>query len=619
MIQDHKGLHDRLAVLWVLIASAGGILGLRLVHLQIIRNVEYELAAERNRTQLIYQTAPRGRFYDRSGAAIATNQPAFSLIYLPRRGKSREGLASLAEELGRHLNQDPEELLETLEQAVQEQSALRLAENIPPQAMFTLSELKTVYPGVDLVVEARRYYPFGRFASHLIGYMGKMDPRSWRELKSRGYRADSRIGRMGLEQAFEAELRGRDGGIRMEVDAQGRLKRILERIPWEPGSDVHLTLDAPAQKAADEGLAKSKTGRGAVVALDPRSGAIRALSSAPDFDPNAFLSTDPEEFRSATSALHEFNNAISGTYPPGSTFKIITGAAGLEEGRFDEHETVFCPGYFELGRKIFLCWEHKGHKKVAWLEALTRSCDVFFYKMGLKTGGALIEKYSKAFGLGSRTNIALKGEAAGNPFGPQARAARRAGWYDGDTVNLSIGQGELLVTPVQMAVAAAAVANRGTVWRPHYTERIDYAGGLPEYRQKPEKLGEVALKPATWDLLHEALGLVVSSGTGAAARVPGLEVRGKTGTSQNPHGADHAWFVAFANRPGEPSELAVAVLVEFGEHGSSAAAPIAREVIKAYYGIQDKRHAPVVRSTAALAVPLPARPAPVAPPPGVLR
>lgn len=619
MIQDHKNLHDRLALLWIFTAAGGVVLGLRLVHLQVIRNVEYELAAERNRSQLIYQAAPRGRFYDRNGVALATSQPAFSLIYLPGKGRDKAGLESLASELARHLNRDPAELLETLKQAQREEAALRLAENIPAKAMFKLSELKTIYPGVELVVEARRYYPYGRFASHLLGYMGKMDPRSWKELKGRGYRADSRVGRMGLEQAFEAELRGRDGGLRMEVDAQGRLKRILERIPWEAGSNIHLTLDLATQKAADEGLRRSLTGRGAVIALDPRSGAIRALSSAPDFDPNALLSTDPEEFKAATQDLPEFNSAISGTYPPGSTFKIVTGAAGLNEGRFDTEESVACPGYFELGKKIFLCWEAKGHKKVAWLTALQNSCDVYFYKMGLKTGGASIEKYAKAFGLGAKTNIALKGEKAGHLFGPTARAARQAGWYDGDTVNLAIGQGELLVTPIQMAVLAAAVANRGTLWRPYYTSRIEYVGGLPEYVQKPEALGEVHLQEAVWNDLHRALALVVSSGTGRAAIIPGLEVRGKTGTSQNPHGADHAWFVAFANRPGELSELAVSVLVEFGEHGSSSAAPIAREVIKAYYGITDKRPAAVSRSTGTLAAPLPARPAPMPSPHGAPR
>ena len=291
MIHNQSFLQERLAALAIVIYVAGGALGVRLVQLQILRNEEYRVAAERNRTQVITQNAPRGRIYDRNGVALATNQPAFSLIYLPGKKKDAD-LKPLAKHLARELNQDAEELFETLQQAVREETALRLAENLPSRAMFRLSELKTIYPGVDLVVEARRYYPFGPFASHLLGYMGKMDARSWRELKSKGYRADSRIGKMGLEQLFERELRGRDGGIRMEVDAQGRLKRVLERIPWEAGSNLHLTIDAAVQKAADDGLRKSPTGRGAVVALDPRNGDILALSSAPDFDPNALLSSD---------------------------------------------------------------------------------------------------------------------------------------------------------------------------------------------------------------------------------------------------------------------------------------------------------------------------------------
>ncbi len=591
MIENQGTLQERLRVLWSVIALAGGVLGLRLVQLQILERAEYALAAERNRTQIIYKTAPRGRILDRNGSAVATSQPAFSLIYLPGRGQERVDLEPLARSLAQELDQDPEDLLDRLHDAVREQGALRLAENLPPQTMFRLSELKTIYPGVDLVVEARRYYPYGRFASHLLGYMGKMDQRSWRELKGKGYRADSRIGRMGLESVFERELKGRDGGIRMEVDAQGRLKRVLERIPWEAGSNIHLTIDAAAQKAADEGLRASPTGRGAVVALDPRSGAILALSSAPDFDPNDFLSSDPDVVRKTSSDVPEFNHAIAGTYPPGSTFKPVVGAAGLNEGRFGTEESVYCPGYFELGSKIFLCWEHKGHKKVSWWAGLMNSCDVYFYRMGLKTGGSLIEKYTRMFGFGAETKIALKGEKRGSVFGPQARARTKRGWYDGDTVNLSIGQGELLVTPIQMAVMTAAIANGGALWRPHYTDRVVYADGRPEYKQKPEKLGQVALKDSVWRDLRDAMRLVVSSGTGKSALIEGLDVVGKTGTAQNSAGDDHAWFIAYAARPGEPSAVAVVVLVENGGHGSSVAAPIAKRIMMAAYGIPEKRTA----------------------------
>ena len=606
-IQAHHALKDRLNAVWIVAALAGAVLGLRLMQLQLVDHLEYNMAAESNRTKMIYQTAPRGRIYDRNGVPLATNAPAFSLIYLPRSLKDTSELKPLSRELGRQLGQDPDKLLDTLEQAEREETALRLAENLPPKTMFRLSELKTIYPGIDLIVEARRYYPFGRFASHLLGYMGKMDARSWRELKNKGYRVDSRIGRMGLEAIFENELRGRDGGIRMEVDAQGRMKRILERIPWEPGSDIHLTIDKDIQQAADDGLHHCISGRGAVVVLDPRSGAILALSSAPDFDPNALLSSDPSVVSKTVADLPEFNHAISGTYAPGSTFKTIVSAAGLETGKINPKETVFCPGYFQLGKRIFKCWNHKGHGAVDFLTALEQSCDVYYYRMGLRMGGDLIEKYARMFGLGQKTDVALRGEVSGHLFGPRTRALANRGWYDGDTVNLSIGQGELLVTPIQMADVAAAIASRGTLWRPHYTERIVYNDGRPDYVQKPERSGQIKLSDKTWDLLWHAMQLVVTSGTAHAEIIPGLTVMGKTGTAQNPHGKDHSWFIGFARRNGEPTPtLALAVLVENGGESWDSANPIARKVLMAAFHISEKQRAAPAAVGPALRPPMPA-------------
>ena len=587
------GPRERLEILWWVVAAAGATLGLRLAQLQILDSAEYRAMAERNASQMIYQAAPRGRIYARpddahpEGVPLATNQPSFSLIFLPGKGRARQDLEPLARELGRQLGRDPQDLLETLEEAEREQSAARLAENLPTSTMFQLSELKTLYPGVDLITEARRYYPFGRFASHLLGFMGKMNPREWRDRKTKGYRADSRIGKMGLESAFEEELRGRDGGIQMEVDAQGRLKRMLGQIPWEAGSNIHLTIDAAVQKAADDSLRKSITGRGAAVAIDPRNGDILAMSSQPDFDPNALLSTDPEEVKRTSHDLPEFNNAIAGAYPPGSTFKPIVGLAALSEGRITSDQSFFCPGYFNLGDHTFHCWDHKGHKSVSWLMGLAQSCDVYFYNVGLKTGGALIERYARAFGLGQRTSIALRGEKAGHLFGPETRRKSGKGWYDGDTLNLAIGQGELTVTPLQLAVVAAALANRGTVWRPHYTQKIVYVAGRPDFVQKPERLGQVYATEAAWNLVQKGLEVVISSGTGYPAKIPGLVVSGKTGTAQNPHGEDHAWFIAYAARPGEQPTIAIAVLVENGGHGGVTAAPVAKKMILARFGMPD--------------------------------
>jgi penicillin-binding protein 2 len=587
------GRRERLEILWLVIAAAGAALGLRLSQLQILDSAEYRLMAERNASQMIYQAAPRGRIYARpdsehpEGVPLATNQPAFSLIFLPGKGTARQDLEPLARELGRQLGRDPQDLLETLEEAERDKSAARLAENLPTATFFQLSELKTLYPGVDLITEARRYYPFGRFASHLLGFMGKMNPHEWRDRKTKGYRADSRIGKMGLEGAFEDELRGRDGGTQMEVDAQGRLKRELGNIPWEPGSNIHLTIDAAVQKAGDDALRKSITGRGAAVAIDPRTGEILAMSSQPDFDPNALLSTDPEEVKRTSHDLPEFNNAIAGAYPPGSTFKPIVSLAALNEGRITANETFYCPGYLKLGSSIFHCDNHKGHGSIAFLMGLAESCNVYFYNVGLKTGGAAIERYASAFGIGQKTNIALRGEKSGHLFGPETRRKTGKGWYDGDTLNLSIGQGELTVTPLQMAVVAAALANRGKVWRPHYMQKIVYVDGRPDFVQKPELMGQVLAKASAWDLVQKAMEITVSSGTGYSARVPGLIVAGKTGTAQNPHGEDDAWFISYAGRPGEVPSIAIAVLVENGGHGAVAAAPVAKKMILASFGMPD--------------------------------
>lgn len=595
---------ERLEILWYCIAAAGLVLGLRLAQMQLVQAAEWRQAAERNRSQMIHQNAPRGRIYDRNGVPVATNAPAFSLIFLPGKDRRRQDLKPLADELARQLDRDPETLLESLEQAVREESAVRLAENLPTQTMFRLSELKTIYPGVDLIVEARRYYPFGRFASHLIGYMGKMGQAEWRKRKPMGYRVDSRTGRLGLENIFEDELRGRDGGLRMEVDAQGRLKRVIDKIPFEAGSNVHLTIDAAVQRAADEGLRGTSTGRGGAVAIDPRNGDLLAMSSQPDFDPNAFLSTDPGEVQSTVVGLSEFNNAISGAYPPGSTFKPIVGLAALSEGRVKPDDSVFCPGHFEIGGRTFLCWEHKGHKRVSWLMGLALSCDVYFYTTGLKVGGAAIERFARDFGLGTPTKIPLKFEKGGHLFGPETRKKAGKSWYDGDTLNLAIGQGELTVTPLQMAIAAAALANRGSVWRPRYIQKIVYADGRPDSVMDSERRRVVAAGKEAWDEVQRGMEVVVSSGTGGGVRIPGLIVAGKTGTAQNPHGEDHAWFIAYAAKPGEPASIAIAVLVENGGHGGSTAAPVVRKMILAHFGMQDP-NAPRAAAPAPALVPAP--------------
>ncbi len=587
-----RGLqHERLTLMWIAIYCGVAILAVRLLHVQVIRNVYYSRVAERNRTQLIPQAAPRGRIYDRNGVVIATNRPTFSLIYLPGETKDIGRLRVLARSLAGEVHQDEEAILGLLKEAQREESAIHLAENLPLKAMFKLSELKTIYPGVDLIVEARRHYPNKNLAAHLLGYMGRMNKRNWKKLRNRGYRVDSWIGISGIEKLFEDELRGVDGQIRMEVDAQGRLRRKLGHVPWRQGANVHLTLDTKIQMALEEGLRSSPTGVGGGVVIDPRNGEILAMASAPDFDPNLFLLPEWDEAKRALKNFPAFNRAISGTYAPGSTFKIVVGAAMFEEEKVDPEDKVYCPGWFRLGNRTFKCWEKRGHKKVDWMGGITHSCDVYFYTQGLVAGGRLIEAYAKKFGFGRSTRVGLSGEKGGNLFGPESRKKRA--WYRGDTVNQSIGQGGWLATPMQMAVIIAAVANEGVLWRPRFTDRIERGDGGIVYRQKPEVLGRLEFKAETWKLIHDGLFSVVKNGTGRRVNIRGLHVAGKTGTSQNPLGEDHAWFIAFAGKEGEAASVAVSVLVEHGGHGSSAAGPIARKVIETAFGMaKPKRRRP---------------------------
>jgi len=598
---------ERLEILWTLAWAAGLLFLLRLTGIQVLQSSHYRELAEKNRTQVIAQSAPRGRIISSDGELIAASKPSFTLVYFPGAEVQASYADRLAEALAGPLGMKQEDLRSSLRRAVTRETPARIAENLSVSAMFAISELKNIYSGIDVITEARRHYPFGAYLSHLVGYMGKMDSREWaRYGASGGYGFDSRVGKTGLERMYEKELRGKPGGIFMEVDSRGRLSRILESRKWVPGADIRLTVDSKVQTAAEEGLRSSPSGRGAVVALDPRNGAVLAFASSPGYDLNAFVSYSDEEFPRQAEKIPEFNVAVQGTYPPGSIFKIISAAALLESGKMTPSEKVFCPGYYDAGSRVFKCWERKGHGRMDFLDGLAHSCDVYYYTAGLRAGPLAIERKAREFGIGRPTGIRLPDEKAGNLFGPTRRATRKSYWFVGDTLNLSIGQGETLVTPAQMAVMMAAVASRGSLWKPHYLDRMVSHDGRVLLSRSPELRGEVRLAGVTWDLIWEALRRTVEEGTGRSARINGAEVYGKTGTAQTPHGKDHAWFVAFARMPGAEPEVAVAVLVEHGEHGSSAAGPIARKVMEAAL----RETLPGKAREPAAAVPAPAVPAP---------
>ena len=577
----------RLRFLQYVTYLAVALIAFRLMDIQLISHEKYALAAEQNRTQILYQTAPRGRILSADGKTLAGNVPSFSLYYLPGSQKvDKEYLSSLSSDIASFLNVNSKDILKLLNKGIKSGKAVLIAQNISPKRAFSFSELEVYYSGLYLLEETKRDYPNGAFAAHLLGYMGTMDNKFWNSKEGNtDYRLNSKIGKSGIEKRYESELKGRDGGLYLEVDYMGRVKQKLKDNKWRKGADVWTTLNFEVQKAAEEGIKKSITGRGAAVVLDVKTGAVLAMVSAPDFDPNVFISYGDEEILPLAKKIPEYNLALQGMYPPASTFKTITGIAALENGRLDLHDHTTCKGKIIMNNREFKCWKTHG-PNIDFMEGMAQSCDVYFYELALKTGAASIEKIQRLFRLGQKTGIDLPGEKSGNIYGPSKRARNRTYWFAGDTLNLSIGQGELLLTPLQMAVYGAALASKGNIFKPYYVKKVVNPQGQIIMENNPEIIARAELKEGHYEIIHQALKGVVDRATGRAARVEGIDVYGKTGTAQNPHGDDHGWFLAFAGLPGKEPDIALSVFVEFGKGGSSAAAPIARNIIKAYYGVK---------------------------------
>lgn len=577
----------RLRFLQYITYFAVALIAFRLMDIQLLSHQKYALAAEQNRTQILYQTAPRGRILSAQGKVLAGNVPAFSLYYLPGSKQLNSAyLSSLSKDVASFLNVKTSDITKQLSKASKSGKAVLLAQNISPKRAFAFSELQVYYSGLYLLEETKRDYPNGAFAAHLLGYMGTMDNSFWNKKdENTDYRLNSKIGKSGIEKHYEAQLKGRDGGLYLEVDYMGRVKKKLKDNKWAKGADVWTTLNYEVQKAAEEGIKKSITGRGAAVVLDAKTGAVLAMVSAPDFDPNIFIAYGDEEIPAAAKKIPEYNLALQGMYPPASTFKTITAIAALENGRLDLHDHTTCTGKIVMNNRDFKCWRTHG-PNIDLMEGMAQSCDVYFYELGLKTGSASIEKIQRLFRLGQKTGIDLPGEKGGNIYGPSKRARNRTYWFAGDTLNLSIGQGELLLTPLQMAVYAAALASKGNIFRPYYVQKVVSPQGQILKENKPELIARAELKEGHYEIIHQALKGVVDRATGRAARVSGIDVYGKTGTAQNPHGDDHGWFLAFAALPGKEPDIALSVFVEYGKGGAAAAAPIARDIIKAYYGVK---------------------------------
>ena len=575
-----------------IIAIAGvvtlGLLAIigQLWYLQVLEGGRFLDASDKNRIRIRPIAAPRGILFDRNGVPLVDNRPAFTLSIIPRELDNRDAvLGRLATLLGLPY----QELVDALGRVSNDSFLpVRIRRGLTMEDVAKVEEWKLELPGVIVEVEPQRAYPTSRFAAHLLGYVREA---SDEQMKQGRYRRGELVGQTGLERLLDEFLRGRDGGERIEVDAMGRPIRIVQQTEPHPGAEVVTTIDRRVQEAAEKAM-EGKAG--AVVVMDPRNGDVLALVSTPAFPIDAFTGNIDRTawVRLVQDPLHPLlNRANQAQYPPGSVFKIILMAAGLQEGSITPMDRVHCPGHFEYGGRTWKDWKKEGHGSVDLRRGIAQSCDVYFYQQGLKIGAAAIAKYAKAFGLGAATGIDLGTEKVGLIPEPKPRIKgdkKSRAWTGGDTLNMSIGQGAVLVTPMQVARMMTAVANGGVLWKPRLVQRIERPEQGVVFRDPGQVNGHVELSPVVWALIREGLWAVVNDwGTGGQAKIPGLDVAGKTGTAQiianskSERGEDHAWFAAFA--PVKEPQAVVVVLVERGGHGGDAAAPIARKIFNAIF------------------------------------
>jgi penicillin-binding protein 2 len=616
--RSHEPIAGRLRLIGAAIIVVIVIFVLRLFQLQILEGESFRRRSEQNSVRSIRLEAPRGDILDREGRILATTRPAYELQVIPSGlRKPKTTFAALGQLLGTEAAR-LEEKVGTRKGAERFQP-VRLVDDLDFDRLARVETHRYALPGVVTDVQPRRHYVEGALAAHLMGQIGEIDGDQLQERAREGYRPGDIIGQAGLEAELEGHLRGRAGGRNVVVDVAGREVEELDVVEAVPGGKAVLALDLDLQREAEAAFLDVPEGdparRGAAVAIDARTGDVLVMLSRPSYDPNAFAGgIDVETWKALLGDEWDplQNRAVQNRYPPGSTHKPIVAAALLADGIVTPEARVFCPGYFRHGRRTYRCWKRGGHGWVDMHEALKQSCDVYFYTNGVKLGIDRIAHYARAFGLGRRTGIRLAGEAPGLIPSTEWKK-RRFGvvWYPGETVSASIGQGYNEYTPLQLAVAYAALANGGKVLRPRLLLRLEARDGTVLKEFPPEVRGDVGVAPEQLAVVQRGLVAVVEEpgGTGRRARVPGVKVAGKTGTAQvvglgHTEGMeeeeieirqrDHAWFGAFA--PVDAPEIAVAVFVEHGLHGASAAAPVAQRILARYFEKKEERAAAVARS-----------------------
>jgi penicillin-binding protein 2 len=570
--------------------------------LQVFKGSEFRRLSENNRIRILENPADRGMLLDRKGRVLAQNRPSFEVCLVPEDLKANP---EVLVKVGELLHMGEEEIKEKLQNIRRRPpfKPVKIKSDIDWHELALLETNRIYLPGLIVDVRPRRTYKYGNLASHLIGYLGEVDEYELKEPKYASYRMGDLIGKYGVEYRWEPDLKGVDGGRQIEVDALGREVKPLQSVEPFPGNNVILTIDLDIQRIAEEAFQDKK---GSLIAMDPKNGKILAMVSNPSFNPDLFArNLSPEEWKSILeNPFHPLQNkGIQGQYPPGSIFKIITAIAGLESGIITPDTQFTCTGVYPYGNRDFRCWKEEGHGTLSLHRAIVESCDIYFYQLGLKVGVERMAHYANEFGLGRKTGIPLPHEKPGCVPSPSWKKKNwGVPWYTGETLSLSIGQGYLNATPLQLLVLISAIANGGKLYLPQVVERVEniYGNILKEYL--PTETGEANVSERTLHFIQEALLGAVNEphGTGGSAALKGIKIAGKTATAQvvkMPEDfskgdmdrmplkfRDHAWFVAYA--PFEDPQIAIVVLVEHGGFGSEVAAPIAKKVIEKYLSLE---------------------------------
>jgi len=553
---------QRMVLLTVAFLIAG------LAFFQIIKADDYVRLASQNRLRILRIIPPRGIITDCNGAPLAVNVRTFNVSGYPVDLQKTENVDLVSKLLSR--NGIPMNSV-TLKKLVEDQysapyRAITVASNLTFAQVAELVTDKDFSNILFLTPVWRRSYPAEHFAAHVVGYVSEITKEELQERNDDLYRGGDMIGKNGVESWFEDELHGQPGEEVIEVDARGRKLRDISYKPSVKGNDMKITIDLVAQRYAAELIGNY---RGAIVAMDVRDGSVKCLYSSPSYDPNSLTwGISAKDWAALTDRIERpmMNRAISGAYPPASTFKLITATSVLENKVVTTSTIVRCPGYFELGDRRFRCWKRSGHGAENVMTALRDSCDVYFYQTSTWLGIDKLIKTAAKYGVGEKTGIDLIGEIPGTIAGPEWKEKNiKEHWYGGDTVNYSIGQGYVLMTPLQVVRAYAAIANGGRLLKP----KLD-AGAPTEYR-------ELGVSKEIIGIMRSGLREVASSGTGRRASTFGVQVAGKTGTAQNAHGEDHAWFVGYA--PVDNPRYAVVAIAEAGKAGSAVTGPMVGKLL----------------------------------------